>query len=145
MNPKSALIRDHGHQVSVSSKGLAVRVVALGGPGEEWMAALPGRSELPGDPVPKLFEKGTTPLLPCGVLALFCAVSRLVCKACVKAERNPKPAECLALCGVCQAHPVGVPRRASPHVAHANARPCVGSARPILWVCPGGPLHMLLM
>lgn len=28
--------------------------------------------------------------------------------------------ECPALCGVCQAHPVGVPWRASPHVAHVN-------------------------
>lgn len=42
-------------------------------------------------------------------LPLLCAVSRLVCEACIQADRMSCPPGPTALCRVYQSHPVGVP------------------------------------
>lgn len=75
-----------------------------------WVTAPSSHSELPRRPkYQAIWERYKSFMLPCSVLPPFCAVCRLVCEACVQADRISCPAGPTALPRVYLPHPVDVP------------------------------------
>lgn len=83
----------------------------------------PAMQNCPGRPKNRaIWERYRSFTLPYGVLPLFCAVSRLVCEACVQADGISYPPGPATLRRVCQSHPVDVALR--------GPRPCCSFTHP---------------